>query len=162
MCKCFSVANPMFILGLFNCWQGLVTCGKAIAEQDSDSHFFFPLRNWRVKKIKLAKRSSTFITAWQRCMSHTGTAHMKVIIICHAKYIPLKISQNHTVLKISKIVSCSLSRTPIRYVTVNWNHTEMGKFHSQRHFALTCSPDLKQKYHYFQAVSHDNCPELSI
>lgn len=47
---------------------------------------FFHLRNHWIKKINLATRTWAFIILWQRCMSRTGTMHIKVIIICHVRH----------------------------------------------------------------------------
>lgn len=56
-----------------------------------------------------------------------------------------------------------MNNTTVLYVGVNWNHTEMGKkipttkaLHNNGHFLL------EENHHYFQAVSRDDCPQLSI
>lgn len=46
---------------------------------------FFSLEKSLNKKINLATRTWAFIILWQRCMSRTGTMHIKVIIICHVR-----------------------------------------------------------------------------
>lgn len=46
----------------------------------------FSLEKSLNKKINLATRTWAFIILWQRCMSRTGTMHIKVIIICHVRH----------------------------------------------------------------------------
>ncbi len=134
---------------------------------------FFSAEKSQNKKINLAKRGPAFVIVWQRCMSRRGTVHIKLIIICHVRHgvwVRFRSGEKyHSMISKTRCLKCQRKPTPPcessthRVCQSQLKSYRNGKSQQQKQFTLTFSHFvLEAKRHYFQAVSRDECPKLSI